>query len=125
MSKTHTKKTIRLSIIVPAYNEGAHIYENLLAISDALRGRDAEIIVVDDGSADNTFSECHRASKVRRNIKPVQLQNNEGKGASLFRGFAEARGESIVFFDSDLEIAPHYIVKLLAVMREQDADVVA
>ncbi len=125
MSKSQTRKTIRLSIIVPAYNEGSHIYENLLAICDTLKGRYAEIIVVDDGSTDATLAECKRAAKVRRNIKPIRLQKNEGKGASLFRGFAEARGESIVFFDSDLEIAPDYIVKLLAVMREEGADVVA
>ncbi|NOH03468.1 MAG: glycosyltransferase [Chloroflexi bacterium] len=87
MSKTNAKKNIHLSVIVPAYNEGSHIYENLLVICDALKKQDFEIVVVDDGSADNTFSECKRAARLHRSIKPVRLKSNVGKGASLFRGF--------------------------------------
>ncbi|MCQ3936524.1 MAG: hypothetical protein DPW18_05685 [Chloroflexi bacterium] len=125
MSKTNSKKNVRLSVIVPAYNEGSHIYENLLVICDSLKKQAFEIIVVDDGSADDTFSECKRAARVHRNIKPVRLKTNVGKGASLFRGFEHARGEVIAFLDADLEIAPHHVVKLLAVMRKTKADVVA
>ena len=92
-----TKKTfpgqntsrIHLSIILPAYNEGLHIYANILKICDALKTRDFEIIVVDDGSSDNTFSESKRAAKNGRPVKTVQLESNRGKGASLFRGFEE------------------------------------
>lgn len=116
---------IKLSVIVPAYNEGSHIYENLLKICDSLNKTDVEIIVVDDGSADNTHAESKRAAKIRRNIKPIQLTQNVGKGASLFRGFEEARGETIAFLDADLEIAPQHVVKLLAVMQKTKADVVA
>jgi glycosyltransferase involved in cell wall biosynthesis len=125
MNKLRKIKPANLSVIVPAYNEGFHIYENLLSICDSLKGFNAEIILVDDGSGDKTYAESKRAAKIRRNIKLVQLQANEGKGASLFRGFLEAQGEIIVFFDSDLEIAPHYIVKLLSFMQKQNADVVA
>jgi glycosyltransferase involved in cell wall biosynthesis len=125
MSQTRKKPSPKLSVIVPAYNEGYHIYENLLSICDSLKGQAFELIVVDDGSGDDTFTESIRAAKARKNIIPIQLKANAGKGASLFRGFEEARGETIVFFDSDLEIAPQYIVKLLAVMQEQAADVVA
>lgn len=125
MTRTQKKHPIRLSVIVPAFNEGLHIRENLLAISDLLKGRDAEIIAVDDGSTDDTLAEIQRAVKIRPGIKPVQLKSNAGKGASLFRGFDHAQGDVIVFFDSDLEIAPQYIVKLLAVMEDEGADVVA
>ena len=125
MTQTPKKHPPKISVIVPAYNEGYHIYDNLLTICDSLKDQAFELIVVDDGSSDDTFSESKRAAKKRKNIKPVQLTTNAGKGASLFRGFDEALGETIVFFDSDLEIAPHYIVKLLAVMDEEGADVVA
>lgn len=125
MQKSKNAKNVKLSVIVPAYNEGFHVCANLLNICDALDRFGFELIVVDDGSEDNTFAECKRAAKLRRNIKPLKLDSNQGKGASLLRGFAEARGEWIVFFDSDLEIAPQYIVKLFAVLREEGADAVA
>lgn len=125
MTRTQKKHPIHLSVIVPAFNEGLHIRENLLAISDSLKGWNAEIIAVDDGSADDTLAEIKRAAKSRPGIIPVQLKTNAGKGASLFRGFEHARGDVVIFFDSDLEIAPHYIVKLLAAMKDEDADVVA
>lgn len=119
------KHPIQLSIILPAYNEGAHIYDNLLKICSTRRAQDFEIIVVDDGSSDNTFSESKRAAKNGQPIKSIQLKSNSGKGASLFRGFEKAKGELILFLDADLEITPHYIVKLLAAMKKTKADVVA
>jgi glycosyltransferase involved in cell wall biosynthesis len=125
MTQIRKRQPPQVSVIIPAYNEAHHIYENLLSIHNALKAHAFELIVVDDGSSDNTFSECKRAAKARRGIYPIQLRSNRGKGASLFRGFDEARGEVIVFFDSDLEIDPQYIVKLLAVLKEQDADVAA
>ena len=125
MTNPKKKRAARLSVIVPAFNEGSHIRKNLLAIHDSLKGQNAEIIAVDDGSADNTLAEIRRAARSRPSIKPLQMNTNAGKGASLFFGFEQARGDVIVFFDSDLEIAPHYIVKLLAVMEEEQADVVA
>jgi glycosyltransferase involved in cell wall biosynthesis len=125
MSKIRNKKNTKLSVIVPAYNEGAHIYENLQKICDSLKRQSFEVIVVDDGSADNTFAECKRAARVHRVIKPFQMQTNAGKGASLFRGFEEARGEVIAFLDADLEIAPQHLIKLLTAMKKTKADVVA
>lgn len=125
MLKTNKKRSNKVSIILPAYNEGVHIYENLLKICKVLKTDDFEIIVVDDGSSDNTFSESKRAAKNGYPIKAVQLKSNSGKGSSLFRGFEEATGELIVFFDADLEISPLYIVKLLAAMKKTKADVVA
>ena len=125
MPQKNKRSSIKISIILPAYNEGLHIYANLLKICGALKSQEFEIIVVDDGSSDNTFSESKRAAGNERPIKSVQLESNRGKGASLFRGFKEASGELIAFLDADLEIAPHYIVKLLAAMRKNKADVVA
>ncbi len=125
MPKKNKTQSNNVSIILPAFNEGLHIYDNISKICDALRTQDFEIIVVDDGSSDNTFSESRRAAKNGRPVKSIQLESNCGKGAALFRGFERASGETIVFFDADLEISPQYIVKLLAAMKKSRADVVA
>ncbi|MBI5823127.1 MAG: glycosyltransferase family 2 protein [Chloroflexi bacterium] len=123
MSKKN-KQPPTLSIILPAYNEGAHIFANLMAVCGSIKKANFEIIVVDDGSSDNTFSETRRAAKARYPVKVIRNEANLGKGASLFRGFEEAKGELIAFLDADLEIAPHHIVKLQAVMKKTGADAV-
>ncbi len=114
-----------LSVILPAYNEGNHIYENILRVCDILQGYDFELIVVDDGSADETFSEAQRAQTDGYPVVAIQQKVNQGKGAALFRGFGSASGEKIAFLDADLEINPEYLFELVSVMKEKDADVVA
>lgn len=117
-------KQQKLSIILPAYNEGAHIFENLIKVNLSVKKYNYEIIVVDDGSIDNTFSESKRAAKIYKTIKPIRMGKNHGKGASLFRGFEKSTGKLIVFLDADLEISPTYIAKLMKAMQKNKADVV-
>jgi glycosyltransferase involved in cell wall biosynthesis len=114
-----------LSIIMPAYNEGAHIHANIQRVCETLEGLHYEIIVVDDGSSDNTFAESQRAADDGYPVHAAKQQTNSGKGASLFYGFEFASGELVAFLDSDLEIAPENLPTLIKVMRETNADVVA
>ena len=114
-----------LSVILPAFNEGEHIYANILRVCETLDGHDFELIVVDDGSADSTFDEAQRAHADGYPIRAIQQTENRGKGASLFHGFESARGELIAFLDADLEIAPTYLLDLMRVLNETGADVVA
>jgi hypothetical protein len=71
-----------LSIIVPAFNEGSRIYDNLKIISSALSGftDDYEIIAVNDGSSDNTGDEIRRAASEDSRIIPAGYEQNRGKG---------------------------------------------
>ncbi len=114
-----------LSIILPAFNEGEHIYANIVRVCDTLKELDIELIVVDDGSADGTFTEAQRAQADGYPVKPVLQETNQGKGAALFRGFEFASAKRIAFLDADLEIIPEYVLELMSAMDESGADVVA
>lgn len=114
-----------LSVVMPAFNEGAHIHANIRHVCETLEGLHYEIIVVDDGSSDNTFAESQRAADEGYPVRAVRQDVNRGKGASLFHGYEFASGDLVAFLDSDLEIAPENLLTLIKVVRETNADVVA
>lgn len=103
----------RLSVVVPAFNEGRRIAETVDALRDALGGVDAEIVVVDDGSGDATadFAEAAGADVV------VRQPRNTGKGAAVRAGFRAAQGETIAFTDADLAYPPDQLVAMLHVVE--------
>ena len=114
-----------LSVILPSFNEGAHIHANILRVCEVLDGLRYEIVVVDDGSSDDTFAESQRAADEGHPVRTLRQEQNRGKGASLFHGFESSRGELAAFLDSDLEIAPENLLTLIKVMQATNADVVA
>ena len=113
-----------LTVIIPAFNEGHHIHANILQVCETLHGLDFEVIVVDDGSLDNTFAESQRAAAAGYPVLAIHQPDNRGKGASLFHGIEFAEGEYIVFLDADLEIRPENIKTFLHQLKESDADLV-
>lgn len=115
-----------LSLVVPAYREGEHIYENLVAINEALLelGEPYEIIPVNDGSPDNTGSEIMRAGEAMDTIKPVSYEINRGKGGAIIEGISHADGDVIGFLDADLDIAPSHVPTYLKEMRDSSKDIV-
>ena len=112
-----------LSIVIPAYNEGAFIgklLERILAVPVKSLGFSKEIIVVNDGSKDNTEAVARSFSGVR-----VFTQvPNQGKGKAVQRGIREATGDYILIQDADLEYDPDDYLALLRALRETGADVV-
>ena len=117
---------MRLSVILPARNEAHHIAANARRVCEALRtsALEIEVVVVDDGSSDATFAEASRAAEQGLPVRAVRLETNLGKGAALFRGFAESTGELVAFLDADLEIAPDQLLRLLELMQASGAEVV-
>ncbi len=118
---------VRLSVIVPVYNERPLVGEllrRLLAASiPGISGM--EVIVVDDGSDDGSAEIVAAiAGRHPNRLRLIRKSENEGKGAALRAGIAEAAGDLIVFQDADLEYDPGELGKLVRPFREQAADVV-
>ena len=111
-----------LSIVIPAYNEAGRIVSSLEAIQQYAEGKDfsVEVIVVDDGSTDNTVE----VASAQAGVRVLRNQGNRGKGFSVRHGVLEARGELILFTDADLSAPIEEADKLLAAMESSHADAV-
>ena len=115
---------MRLSVVIPAYNERATIRQLVAAVLAVnLDGLDRELVIVDDGSTDGTrdiLKELDGRDGVRVFLQP----RNFGKGAAVARGFKEATGDILVIQDADLEYDPEQFPVLLRPILDQRADVV-
>lgn len=112
------------SIIVPAYNESARIGATLEQILDHLRRQNwnAEIVVVDDGSRDDTFDIAARFAAANSVVRILRNPGNQGKGYSVRHGMLQARGKILLFTDADLSSPISEAGKLFAAL-ESGADV--
>ena len=114
------------SIVMPAYNEGSHIYENLLKTNEIISSfcDDFEIVCVNDGSKDNTKEEMERAASECSRIHVVSYTPNGGKGHAIKTGVLSANGDVIGFLDADLDLSPDHFEDFLSHMKSEQADVV-
>lgn len=114
-----------LSVIIPAYNEQENISNTSQVISGILDDAkiDFEIIFVDDGSKDATWSEISAVSKVDPRVCGVRFSRNFGKEGAIFAGLRAARGDCAVLIDCDLQHPPELIPKMYS-MWESGAEVV-
>jgi dolichol-phosphate mannosyltransferase len=110
-----------VSVIVPVYNEAAHVDELLQAIHASPVKK--EIIIVDDGSTDGTREKL-KALTPTGDVTIVFHERNYGKGAAIRTALAYARGEYILIQDSDLEYDPQDYAALLKPLEEGKANVV-
>jgi len=116
-----------LSIIIPMFNEAENAETTLSRVEKVATsiGGTYEIILVNDGSTDNTLDVLRRILVLNKNVKVVSYQKNMGRGKALRRGFKDASGEIVVSIDADLSYDPHYIIDLTESLRkEEDVDFV-
>lgn len=118
----------KLSIVIPAYNEGPTIHRILDRIKavELIQGISKEIIIVNDFSKDNTEESIqnYRSNNPELNIQYFKHEVNKGKGAALHTGISKATGEFLIIQDADLEYDPQEYNLLLSPVVRGDADVV-
>jgi dolichyl-phosphate beta-glucosyltransferase len=119
---------MRLSLVVPAYNERPRLSRSLELLSAHLARsghRDAEVIVVDDGSTDGTADLVREWCARWPALQLIQLPTNQGKGAAVRAGVLASRGEVVGFADADLSAPIEQLELLLADLEDADIAIVS
>ena len=115
----------KISIVVPAYNEETCIPKLIESLNDVLSSLNYhfEIIIVDDGSSDNSFETIKKLAVVNPSLKGIKLSRNMGHQAALDCGLKHASGDAVICMDSDLQHPPSLIPKMIE-LWENGNDVV-
>lgn len=127
MDKSPASGSVALSVVIPVHNEA----ENLPLLGDALwevlntLGETWEVILVDDGSQDESFARLRALHERDARFKVVRFRRNFGQSAAFAAGFAHARGEVVITMDADLQNDPRDIPMLLSTLHEGDYDIVS
>jgi glycosyltransferase involved in cell wall biosynthesis len=113
---------IELSFIIPAYNEEDSIQDALGTIDEAVKSKKLqyEIVVVDDGSEDKTFSLAKTYADRNGHVRIVSYNQNVGKGYAVKKGFMQATGDIVVFADSDLDVDLGTITSYVDALKHGD-----
>lgn len=125
--KKSTKKPL-VSIILPAFNEEAIVKKNIILLYTYLETLGSrylwEVIIVNDGSADQTGQLAISLIQVYDNLRVLHHTTNRNLGNALRTGFQNSQGDYIIVLDIDLSYAPYHIGRLLSKIEECDADMV-
>ena len=116
-----------LSIVISLYNEEESLRELVAWIDRALAPHhyEYEIILVDDGSRDNSWKIVEELSREYPQIRGISFRRNYGKSAALYCGFEAARGDIVVTMDADLQDSPEEIPEMMRMIREDGYDLVS
>ena len=120
-------KRLDISVVVPLYNEEESLGELAAWIDRVAKAESLsyEIVMIDDGSNDNSWAEVERLKSLYPTIKGIRFGRNYGKSAALYCGFAEAEGEVVFTMDADLQDSPDEIPEMRRMILEDDYDLVS
>ncbi len=110
----------RISIVVPVYNEGAHIRESMACVGKICEDSSIlyELVLVDDGSKDDSWEVIHAMAKEDERITAVRLSRNFGKEPALCAGLDIASGDAVIVMDADLQHPPQFIPEMVRLWKE-------
>jgi polyisoprenyl-phosphate glycosyltransferase len=117
----------QLSIVVPCFNEEAclqALYDRLTAAARRSVGADYELVLVNDGSTDQSWSLMRQLAEQDSCVVAINLSRNHGHQLALTAGLDLCRGDKILIIDADLQDPPELLPAMLETMRESGADVV-
>jgi len=117
---------MKLSIVATLYKSGAYVEEFHRRASEAARRitDDYEIVIVDDGSPDNSLDIACAIARTDPHVRVIELSRNFGHHKAMMTGLDHARGELCFLIDSDLEEDPALLQEFFDKMQASDADVV-
>lgn len=115
---------MKLSVVIPVYNEAATIRDLVRLVTDANTGIEKELVLVDDCSTDGTGAVLKQLAAEHPEWLILFHSVNQGKGAALRTGFAAATGDIVIIQDADLEYDPREYPLLLGPILDGRADVV-
>jgi dolichol-phosphate mannosyltransferase len=115
-----------LSVVIPTFNESQGLRRCVeeVARATAAVAPNFEIIVIDDGSTDDTLEVAREVAGEIDGVHVEATTSNAGKGSALIRGMQAARGDLVLFVDADLEVHPRQLGLLYETLVREDADVV-
>jgi len=115
-----SEKQKRISVVVPVYNEGAHIRSSMEYVGKICdeAGILYELVLVDDGSKDHSWEEISRMAKEDERVTAVRLSRNFGKEPALCAGLDAASGDAIIVMDADLQHPPEKIPEMVRLWKE-------
>ena len=116
-----------ISVVVPLYNEEESLPELAFRIKRVMDENrfSYEVLLVDDGSTDDSWDIVEKLSLENRNIKGLKFRRNYGKSAALYCGFDAAQGNVVITMDADLQDSPDEIPELYRMIKEQGFDLVS
>ncbi|MFI5036035.1 MAG: glycosyltransferase [Acidimicrobiales bacterium] len=115
--------TVETTLVIPAYNESRRLaagYERLADVLHAMDPERTEVIVVDDGSSDDTLSVAHRVYGHLPHARFLQQPVNRGKGAAVRLGISVATGARVIATDADLSIRPRHFPEIASALDHCD-----